>query len=146
MRFVKYNPTVRHYGNRNFGNLFGDLFTDFFDSEAAVQSKKIWPRVDIEETNEGFILISELPGIEKEDVTIEIESNILKISGEKRKEDGAKERNIYRKETFDGPFSRSFSLPENVDTESVEAHFKNGLLTLTIPKAEAKKAKKIAIS
>lgn len=103
------------------------------------------PRVDITETDNSFNINAEVPGIKIEDVKINIEDHVLNISGENKLEKEEKGKKIHRIERFYGNFSRSFTLPENVDEEKIDATFKDGLLTLTIPKTEVKKPKSIEI-
>jgi len=99
------------------------------------------PRSDITETNAAFSITAEVPGIKREDVKINIEDHVLSISGEKNQEKEEKGETFHRIERFYGSFNRSFSLPENVVEDKIEAVFKDGLLTLTIPKVEVKKPK-----
>jgi HSP20 family protein len=103
------------------------------------------PRVDISETDAEFCIKAEVPGIKKEDVTINIEDHVLSLHGENKREKEEKGEKYHRIERYYGSFSRSFSLPENVDEEKIEAKFKDGLLTLTIPKTEVAKAKTIEV-
>ncbi|WP_321370467.1 Hsp20/alpha crystallin family protein [uncultured Desulfuromusa sp.] len=103
------------------------------------------PRADISETDEGFDIKVEVPGIKREDVKINLENHVLSISGENKQEKEEKGKKFHRIERYYGRFSRSFSLPENVDEEKIEAVFNDGLLNLTIPKTEVKKPKAIEI-
>lgn len=103
------------------------------------------PRADITETDDAFNITAEVPGIKREDVKINIEDHILSISGEKNQEKEEKGETFHRTERFYGSFNRSFSLPKNVNEDKIEAVFKDGLLTLTIPKTEVKKTKAIEI-
>lgn len=103
------------------------------------------PRVDISETDAEFCIKADVPGIKREDVKINIEDHILSISGENKQEKEEKGEKFHRVERFYGSFRRSFTLPENVNEEKIEANFKDGLLTLTIPKTEAAKPKSIEV-
>ncbi len=103
------------------------------------------PRADISETDDSFSVNVEVPGIKREDVKISLEDHVLNISGENKLEKEEKGKKFHRIERYYGSFSRSFTLPENVDEEKIEAGFKDGLLTLTIPKTEIKKPKSIEI-
>ena len=103
------------------------------------------PRADISETDAAFSITAEVPGIKREDVKINIEDHVLSISGEKNQEKEEKGETFHRIERFYGSFNRSFSLPENVIEDKIEAIFKDGLLILTIPKMEVKKPKSIEI-
>jgi len=103
------------------------------------------PRADICETDDNFSVNVEVPGIKREDVKINLENHVLSISGENTQEKEEKGKKFHRVERYYGSFSRSFSLPENVNEEKIEAVFKDGLLTLTIPKKEVEKPKAIEI-
>lgn len=103
------------------------------------------PSVDINETKDSYIVKSELPGVEKDDVDISIDDNLLVIRGEKRVEAESDEDKKHRKECLYGSFERSFSLPKQVDVNRVEATFNNGVLKLDIPKAEEAKPKQIQV-
>ena len=102
------------------------------------------PRVDISETDEKFIVRAELPGIDRNDININIEDHVLSIRGESKQEKEGESEQYQRVERYYGVYCRSFSLPENVD-EKVEAGFKDGLLTLHIPKTGSSKPKSIEV-
>eukprot|EP01035_Chromulina_nebulosa_P028465 gene28465-37573_t len=103
------------------------------------------PSVDVKETETSFELAFTLPGLEKEDVKIELKDNRLTVSGERKMEKEENNTRYHRVETHYGSFSRSFMLPENVNADAIEAVFKNGILTLTLPKTEQVGPKTIAI-
>jgi HSP20 family protein len=126
-------------------NRMDRLLNKIGDEETpALAAVKSWaPTTDIIETKEGLILRCELPGIEEKDVNVEIENGVLTISGERKLEETAKEKNFHRVERAYGKFIRSFTLPPNVATDDVKATFTAGLLELTLPKKEEAKPKKI---
>ncbi|GAV21092.1 HSP20 family protein [Mariprofundus micogutta] len=103
------------------------------------------PSVDIKETDDALLVQAELSGIEKKDVHLEVKDGVLTLSGERRYEKDVKEENVHRVERAYGQFSRSFSLPSNVDAEKVEATMKDGVLEVRLPKRESAKPKSIAI-
>ena len=103
------------------------------------------PRVDISETDQKFIVRAEVPGVDRKDIKINIEDHVLSIRGESKQEKEEEKEQFQRVERFYGSFCRSFSLPDNVDEEKIEADFKNGLLTLAIPKTESSKPKAIEV-
>ena len=103
------------------------------------------PRVDISETDEKFIVRAELPGIDRKDININIEDHVLSIRGESKQEKAEENEQFQRIERYYGTYCRSFSLPENVDEEKIEAGFKDGLLTLSIPKTGSSKPKSIEV-
>lgn len=104
------------------------------------------PAVDIVEQDDAYIVEAELPGLTKNDVKISIEGNILTIRGEKRQEKKSEERNYHRTERVYGSFTRSFTLPSSVKTDKIEAHYQNGVLTITLPKVEEAKPKAIEVN
>jgi HSP20 family protein len=108
--------------------------------------ERTWsPVVDIYEEKDSIIVKAELPGIKKDEVSIEIKDNVLTLSGERKYEQETKKENYHRIERFYGKFSRSFTLPETVQVEKVKANYKDGVLEITLPKAEETKPKSIPI-
>ncbi len=101
------------------------------------------PTVDISETDDAFIVKAELPGVEKDDVSVKIEDGVLTIKGEKKSE--IEDEQKHRIECTYGSFVRSFTLPQATKSDSIKAEYKNGILNLTIPKSEEVKPKEIEI-
>ncbi len=94
------------------------------------------PRVDISETDEGFRVTAELPGLEEKDFEVSLEGDVLTIKGEKKLAHEEKREGYTHVETSSGSFQRAFRLPVEVDPDAVKAEFKNGVLTVTLPKPE----------
>ncbi|MGZ3805671.1 MAG: Hsp20/alpha crystallin family protein, partial [Pseudobdellovibrionaceae bacterium] len=125
-----------------FNNLERDFFAEPLWSQPALEGMaEFTPYVDIEENDEMYMISADLPGVKKDDVKIDLSGNTLKISGERSKE--LKEEG-YRERSY-GRFSRSFSLPQSVDTKKVEAHFEDGVLRVILPKSEAASTQEIKI-
>jgi HSP20 family protein len=103
------------------------------------------PPVDVFEKPDRLVIRAELPGIQKEDMDIRIENGVLTLHGERKRDVDITEENAYRMERVYGAFARSFSLPTTVDPTKVEATYKDGVLEVTIPKAETAKPKQIEI-
>jgi HSP20 family protein len=103
------------------------------------------PAVDIREDEDQFVFTAELPGLTREEVDITIEEKVLTISGERKFESKEDNKNYHRIERSYGSFSRSFSLPHDIDQDGVTAAFENGLLKITLPKSEATKPRRIEI-
>jgi HSP20 family protein len=103
------------------------------------------PPVDIFEKNETLVLHVELPGVEKDDIDIHVENGVLTLHGQRRREKEFDEKNAYRLERTYGAFSRSFSLPTTVDSSKIVASYKDGVLEVTLPKADEAKPKKVPI-
>ena len=103
------------------------------------------PPVDIVEKEKEIVLYAELPGLNKEDIKLEIKDNILTLSGERKMEKEVNEENYHRVERAYGRFARSFTLPYNIKSGAVNANYKNGVLTVVLPKADESKSKQISI-
>jgi HSP20 family protein len=103
------------------------------------------PSVDIRETKDALVVQAELPGIDKKDVKVEVHNGVLTISGERRYEKDVTEDRVHRVERAYGSFSRSFSLPNNIDGNRVEAQMKDGVLEVRLPKHESARPKAIEI-
>ena len=86
-----------------------------------------------------------MPGLEAEDIDVDVRGDTLTLRGEKKMEEEKKEERYYRRERYSGSFQRSFQLPAGVQSDKVDAEFKNGILTINIPKSEELKQKKIEI-
>lgn len=125
---------------------FSDIMDEFFNEAVSARRNNFTPSIDISETDNQFLISAELPGMKKEDINIDLENSRLTISGErsfKKEEEGKK---FHRVETRYGSFNRSFQLPDNVDAESIEASYEDGLLNISIDKDEEKVKKQIEIS
>jgi HSP20 family protein len=113
--------------------------------EAEISTRSWAPPVDIYETDNDIVLKAELPGVDPKDVEVRVEDNNLYLKGERKFEKEVKEQNYHRVERSYGSFARSFSLPNSISADKVTAEFKDGLLTLTMPKREEAKPKTIKI-
>ena len=135
MTFVKFEPL------RELDNLNNRLHKFFGEFPANIDLGFSYsPRVDIYADEKNIFIDAEIPGIKKEDLKISLQDNILTISG-KKKRDEQKDKQFFRNEIICGDFSRSFSLPEDINTENVDASFENGVLKITIGKQEVKTSK-----
>jgi HSP20 family protein len=103
------------------------------------------PRVDIAETDKAFEIKAEIPEVNKEDVKVTVDNGVLTIRGERKQEKEEKGKKFHRVELYYGIFTRSFTLPDNVDETKVTASFKDGMLNLQIPKTEEAKPKAIEV-
>ena len=103
------------------------------------------PAVDVAEHDEEYQVKVELPGVSKDDVKITMQDNILTIHGEKKQEKESKSSNYHRVERSYGSFQRSFTLPTSVKHDTIEASYKDGILTIALPKAEEAKPKQIEV-
>ena len=125
--------------------MFNRFFRGGNGGEASWGHYSWTPPVDIYETDDALILQAELPGVSKDEVSIEIHRNTLMLRGERKPEAVVKEEHYHRTERAYGPFQRSFALPTMVDQEKVQATSRDGVLELRLPKLEAAKPKRIAI-
>jgi HSP20 family protein len=103
------------------------------------------PAMDLVEAEDKFVLKADLPGLGEDDVSIEVQDNVLTVSGERKTERERKERGFYRLERSFGRFSRSLTLPEGVNADNIKASFDKGVLEVSIPKPEERKPRRIAI-
>jgi HSP20 family protein len=129
--------TLQHQMNR----LFEDVFQNDAEDRAVIWS----PRVDLTEFDDHYEVTAELPGMTHEEVKLELENNLLTISGEKHTESERKDRNLYVCERNFGSFRRSFQFPSQIEPSKIDAGFKDGILTVSLPKIEEAKPKQIEI-
>ncbi|HXJ18439.1 MAG TPA: Hsp20/alpha crystallin family protein [Candidatus Polarisedimenticolia bacterium] len=123
------------------------LFETTFPGRPDESALTAWsPSVDIYETENELVLKADLPDINEKDLDVRVENNMLTIRGERKFEQKVKEENYLRIERSYGAFSRSFSLPNTVNTEAIKADYKNGVLTVELPKRAESKPKQVRIS
>ena len=123
--------------------LFEDAFTRMLTEP---QSNRPWaPSVDIFETENELVLKADLPEVDPKDVDVRVENQTLTVSGERKFEKNDKGKGYHRIERSYGRFTRSFAVPNAFDTESIAADYKNGVLTVSLPKKEAAKPRQIKI-
>ncbi len=131
----------------NEGPDFDQLMAGFFRPINASNELSDWrPAADVRETEDAFIVEAELPGLKKEDVSVTFEDGTLTLSGERKFEEETNGSNLRRVERSYGAFSRSFRLPREIDAEGVTANFRDGILTINVPKTETAKPRSIEIS
>jgi len=148
MTLIRYNPLneVSLFRN-NLGRFFNDsFFTNHIVGRKSSQDAEWQPVVDIIKKDNKIIVTAELPGINKENISIDVNNDILTLKGERKYENEVKEADFYRKERIEGSFSRSFVLPSGVSTEEINAEYKNGILTIEIPEAQKEEPKQITIN
>jgi HSP20 family protein len=125
-----------HFGNR-LGNVFG--------GNGGEVDRLIRPALNVAENEQNFTITAELPGVNKEDVSLTIENGVLTISGEKKREEEHKDKAWHRVERVYGSFQRSLTLPKGVDGEHADATFKDGVLTVVLPKSEQAKPRTLKV-
>ncbi len=148
MALIRWEPVGElHTIQNEMNRLFDTLFDPPGTAAGANPATRRWvPAMDLVETAENFILRADLPGLSQADVSIEFENDVLTISGERTAEHDAQHEGYYRVERAFGAFSRSLTLPEGVDPDSVRAQFDQGVLEIRIPKPEQRKPRKVTIS
>lgn len=141
MTLIKYDRPRRDLFSKN----FSDIMDEFFNDVVYQNNNNFVPGIDISETNDQFLVSVELPGVDKKDIQVDLDNSRLTISGERKFEKEEEGKTYHKIETRYGSFSRSFQLPENVDEESIDATYENGLLNITIKKTEDKVSKQISV-
>jgi HSP20 family protein len=147
MALVRWDPI------REIDTLQGEmnrLFSSFFDTPTSrggngSAARRWLPAMDLVETGEHFVLKADLPGLTEADVNIEVENNVLTVSGERKTESEEKHEGFYRLERATGAFSRSLTLPEGIDADAVKATFDNGVLEVRIPTPVQAKPRRVQI-
>ncbi|MFZ9595277.1 MAG: Hsp20/alpha crystallin family protein [Bdellovibrionia bacterium] len=137
---------------RRMDQIFGDLVNDTFltDWRAAAQplgeiEERFSPPCDVVETDSQYLMSFDLPGVSRNEIKIELKDNQLVVSGERKHEEVKEGLERSTQERYYGAFMRSFTLPNQIDLERIEAQFENGVLTITVPKLEVKKHKQVEI-
>ena len=137
--FQEFENLLERYNKAGAGNLGKHFNTDLSFADWA-------PSVDIDEQDDKYMIKADLPGVDKKDIDVKLENGVLSIRGEKQTEtETGKGTKRHRTERFHGTFARSFTLPEAVKADKVDASYKDGVLKLVIPKAEEAKPKAIDI-
>ena len=143
MALIRWEPvaelnTIQNEMNR--------LFNSFFDETPRTGASRRWlPPMDLLETTEHYVLRADLPGLSDGDVNIQLQDNVLTVSGERNAEHEHQREGYHRLERAFGAFSRSLTLPDGVDPDAIHAHFDRGVLEIRIPKPEQKKPRQVQI-
>jgi len=134
MTLIKWAPRPASIFN-DMDKMINNVFEN--DWNFSVRSKTNWsPAVDVKESDNSFTLTADIPGLTKKEVKVNITDGILSISGERKFEDEKENGNYHYRERRYGSFSRTFNLPETVNDEDISASFKNGILSIELPKHE----------
>jgi HSP20 family protein len=140
MSIVRYNSAVNDFVPTTFSNLIDRFFSESV-GRAGGSAYSFVPRIDVLENEKAFEIQAAVPGMNKEDFKLDLNENVLTLSGERKFTKERKEYKFHSFETQYGTFSRSFSLPDNVDASGISAKYNNGILEITIPKDEKKAVK-----
>jgi len=148
MTLVRWEPFRHRFPLRNMGAFqrgMSQMFDNLFEGDESTDVCQWSPSVDVVEMDDRFEFTTELPGMAKKDIKLELEDNVLSISGNKNSGYEKTDRNVYISERVYGSFRRSFRLPSKVESGKIKAEFDNGVLKVILPKAEEAKPKQIDI-
>lgn len=141
MSLIKYNSALNDFVPTSFSNIIDRFFADSVARSGGSSGYSFVPRVDVVEDEKAYEIHIAVPGMNKEEFKIDLNDNFLTVSGERKFSKEKNEKNFYSLETQYGSFSRSFTLPENVDAQKISARYNNGILEITVPKDEKKTLK-----
>jgi len=146
MELVRWNPWNDMMGLRGrINRIFADTLFPVTKVDEALCKFNWNPAVDIYDTENSIVINAELPGIEKKDLTVDVNGRILTLKGERSVDNEVKEEKYYRRERAYGKFERSFTLPADTDPEKIKADFKDGILKVEVPKPEKAAPRKIPV-
>src|SRR5262245_38740760 len=130
MNLIRYTPASLF--DSAFGRVFDDLWT-WPTVEASEAAPVLFaPRVEVRDEKDAILLTAELPGVDKDGISVQLDNGVLTLSGEKKQESEVKENGFYRSERVYGQFKRSFEVPDTIDPDKIAAEFRNGVLKLTL--------------
>lgn len=135
MNLVPWNPF------REVDNIGKEMSTLLENSPLAFFGRAASPRVDVYQTEKDVMVKAEIPGVSKEDLNVYVDENSIRLAGQIKREQGFNNENMYRTERFYGSFSRTIPLPVEVKTEQAKAEYKDGILSIIVPKVEPTKMK-----
>ena len=142
---MKWNPGRSLFHRHPAFGLFDDFFAPARREE---EGATLWgwnPAVDVIDHDDHIEIKAELPGVEKENLDVDIKDRVLTLKGERKDDREVKEDRYYRRERSYGRFERAFTLPVGVDPEKIEARYRDGVLHITVPKAEQAKPRQISV-
>lgn len=140
---LELRPNRRHFWNNN--SILEKELDKFFDNVTKTENY-FAPACEVRDEEKSFLVSLDIPGMKKEEISLEVKENELHITGERKFEAKAETDHVLRSERRYGKFSRVFTLPPNVNTEAIEARFENGVLDVILPKEEKAQSRKISIS
>ncbi len=149
MTIVRWRPTGLVGDLARWGETLDRFFGEVAPTDDQFLTGRGWaPAVDIYEEENAIVIKAEVPGLTKDEVTVEVHEGALSVKGEKKEEKEEKTKHFHRAERRYGAFQRSFQLPDTVDHEAIKASFRNGVLEITLPKIEKKvpEARKIEVA
>jgi HSP20 family protein len=146
MNLVRWNPMRDMFSRRSgFNRLFDEMFFPVADNPETAELWNWNPAVDVIENDDSFVIKAELPGVDKKDISLDIKDGTLTLKGERSTEKEDKNDRYYCKERAYGSFRRDFRLPVHAEADKITADYKDGVLTVTIPRPEDRKPKQITV-
>ncbi|CAB5079270.1 Heat shock protein Hsp20 [Olavius algarvensis associated proteobacterium Delta 3] len=146
MNLVRWNPwNDRLFFRNRFDRLFDRSLYPVEGNDDGMTLSHWSPVVDIFDKDDHIAITAEIPGVDKDRVSVDVKERVLTLRGERSGDNEVKKDNYYRRERVYGSFERSFTLPENVDSEKITAEFKDGVLTIEVPKPEKLTPKQITV-
>ncbi len=144
---MKLVPFGSHFNPTREFQTLDRFFNDFLGAHDIDKPENtVWyPALDLKETEEGYQLVADLPGLSKDDITISVENGMLSIHGERKSEHEESGEGYNRVERWSGAFYRRMNLPRDIDEDKIEACYENGVLKLNIPKAESARPRRIEV-
>src|SRR5437867_12597049 len=145
MALVRFQPFVDDFQalQDRINRIFQDTSVSRFGGDETMGA---WtPLCDSYEEGDNIVVKAELPGVDKSNIDVQVENNVLTLRGERKRDNEVKSENLYRTERFFGAFTRSFTLPVSVDTEKIRAEYKDGVLQVFLPKVEEARPRKIKV-
>lgn len=141
MALIRWQPRESFAVNREIDNLVNQFWGDVANRNGAA-----WhPKVDVAQNENEFVLHAELPGMKREDIKVSLEDGVLTLSGERKTEDTTESQSYFHRERTYGQFRRSFQMGKDVQADKISAVYKDGILTVTLPKAEEVKPREIEV-
>lgn len=146
MQLIKWNPARDLFSLRhNMNGLFDDFF---YPSRRTAENDGLWnwnPAVDIYEEADNIVVKAEIPGMDKDQITVDVKDRVLTLKGERSEDKEVNEERYFKRERTYGRFERAFTLPADVKTEEIKAEYKDGVLKVLVPKPEVQKPKQITV-
>lgn len=146
MELIRWAPRRHPWGlQTRMNRILDDFFAPALGADDGLLARNWNPTADVYEEDAQFVIKAELPGVDKKDIHVDVENNVLILKGERTENNEVKEENYYRREMASGTFQRSFALPDGVDADNIKADYKDGIIKITIPKPESRQPKKITV-
>ncbi len=146
MQLIKWNPARDLFSLRhNMNGLFDDFF---YPSRRTAENDGLWnwnPAVDIYEEADNIVVKAEIPGMDRDQITVDVKDRVLTLKGERSEDKEVNEERYFKRERTYGRFERAFTLPADVKTEEIKAEYKDGVLKVLVPKPEVQKPKQITV-